>query len=211
MDAFELAFQEAQEIARTLPEAVVFIGGWAVWCYNPHLKSRDIDLVIAPKDLWRLRAHLRGRGFVETSGEHLQKRGFRLLHEDTSIDVDIYDTVIGPFRVEEFLAHPVRKRLGDRPIRVVGPTELLTMKLHAARDRRGSEKGAKDLADILALLISEGRHIDWDRIGQRLPRKAVEETLRTALADYRTTSRLYPLSMQEYRTLKRRLARRDLV
>ena len=95
MDAYDLSFLEAQEIARHVPEAVL-IGGWAVWCYNPQLKSRDIDVLIAPRDLWRLEDHLLGRGFSETSGAHLHKRGFRKLHEDTSIDVDIYDTVLGP-------------------------------------------------------------------------------------------------------------------
>lgn len=210
MDAYELSFREAQEIGLRIPEAVL-IGGWAIWCFNPRLKSRDIDLLVAPRDLWKLESHLRGRGFAETSGGHLHKRGFRLLHEETSIDVDIYDTKIGPFRVEDLLVRTVKGRLGDVPIQVLEPTELLALKVYAAMDRRGSEKGAKDLADILALLYSEDRNIVWSRVEARLSRKGMEEVLRTALSDYRTTSRLYPLPMEEYRRLKRSLARRGLL
>jgi len=58
VDAYDLSFLEAQEIARHVPETVL-IGGWAVWCYNPRLKSRDIDVLVAPQDLWKLEAHLR--------------------------------------------------------------------------------------------------------------------------------------------------------
>ena len=210
MDAYDLSFLEAQEIARHVPEAVL-IGGWAVWCYNPQLKSRDIDVLIAPRDLWRLEDHLLGRGFSETSGAHLHKRGFRKLHEDTSIDVDIYDTVLGPYRVEELLPHSAQKPLGDVLVRTLEPTELLALKVVAAKDRRGSEKGSKDLADLLALLSSEGRSIAWDRIEERVPRKDLKDILRTALSDYRTTSRLYPLPMREYKALKRRLDRFGLI
>ena len=210
MDAYDLSFLEAQEIARHVPEAVL-IGGWAVWCYNPRLKSRDIDVLVSPRDLWRLEAHLRGRGFSETSGAHLHKRGFRKLHEDTSIDVDIYDTVLGPYRVEELLPHSVMKSLGEAPVRALEPTELLALKAVAAKERRGSEKGSKDLADLLALLSAEGRTIAWDRIEERVPRKDLKDILRTALSDYRTASRLYPLPLKEYRALKRRLDRLGVI
>jgi len=156
-------------------------------------------------------AHLRGREFSETSGTHLHKRGYRKLHEDTSIDVDIYDTVLGPYRVEELLPHSAPKPLGDVSVRTLEPTELLALKVVAAKDRRGSEKGSKDLADLLALLSSEGRSIAWDRIEERVPRKDLKDILRTALSDYRTTSRLYPLPMREYKALKRRLDRFGLI
>lgn len=210
IDAYDRSFFEAQEIARRIPETVL-IGGWAVWAFNPRLKSRDIDLLVAPRDLWRLNDHLRIRRFVETSGAHLAKKGYRSLHEDASIDVDVYDTVIGPYRVEELLPHTVTRALGEVPVRVLAPSELLALKVHAARERRGTEKGAKDLADILALLSAEGPSIEWDRVRERLPRKEVREVLRTALADYRTTSKLYPLPMAEYRRLKRRVARAGIL
>lgn len=210
MDAYERSFSEAKEIARRVPEAVL-IGGWAVWSFNPRLKSRDIDLLIARKDLWKLESFLRGRGFVETSGAHLGKRGFRSLHEDASIDVDVYPEAIGPFRVDELLPRAVERPLGDVTARVLAPTELLALKIVAARDRRGSEKGAKDLADILAILMAEGATVDWKAIANRVGRKGVREILRTALADYRTASRLYPLSLRDHRGLKRTLARQGVL
>ncbi len=210
MDAYDLSFLEAQEIARHVPEAVL-IGGWAVWCYNPRLKSRDIDVLVAPRDLWRLEAHLRGRGFSETSGTRLHKRGFRKLHEDTSVDVDIYDTVLGPYRVEELLPHSAAKALGETPVGALEPTELLALKVVAAKDRRGSEKGAKDLADLVALLSAEGRSIAWDRVVDRVPRRDLRDVLRTALSDYQTTVRLYPLPLREYKALKRSLDRLGLL
>lgn len=210
MDAYERSFLEAQAIARDVPETVL-IGGWAVWSYNPHLKSRDIDLLIAPRDLWRLEAFLRGRGFAEISGAPLGKRGFRVLHEDASIDVDVYDEGIGPYRVEDLLPRTAERRLGDVVVRVLEPTELLALKIVAASDRRGTEKGGKDLADILGLLLAVGGRIDWTRITGRLPRKTIRDVLRTALSDYRMTSRLLPLSMADYRRLKQNLDRKGIL
>ncbi|MFA5897373.1 MAG: nucleotidyl transferase AbiEii/AbiGii toxin family protein [Thermoplasmata archaeon] len=210
MDAYERSFLEAQEIARHVPE-VVLIGGWAVWSLNPRLKSRDIDLLVAPKDAWRLDAFLRARGFAETYGRHLGKRGYRLLHEETSIDVDVYDDRIGPYRVEELLDRTVDRDLGGVPVRVLRPTELLALKLRAATDRRGSEKGTKDLADLLAILSAQGDAIDWPAVGERVPKKEIRDGLRTAFADYRTASRLYPMPMGEYRSLKRQLERREVL
>lgn len=210
MDAYERSFEEAKAIAVAVPE-VVLIGGWAVWCFNPRLKSRDIDLLVSPGDVWRLAAFLKGRSFAETTGAHLQKRGFRSLHEDTSIDVDVYDTVIGPYRVEELLGRWTGRDLGGVPVRVLEPTHLLALKIHAAADRRGTEKGAKDLADILALLAAEGTAIDSRRVKERIPTQQLREVLRIALADYRTTSKLYPLAMKEYRRIKRRAARVGLL
>ncbi len=210
MDAYERSLIEAQEIARQVPETVL-IGGWAVWSYNPRLKSRDIDLLVAQRDLWKLEGFLRGRGFAETSGAHLGKRGFRLLHEDVSVDVDIYHVAIGPFRVDELLPESVVRDLGDSRARVLAPTQLLALKIVAADDRRGSEKGSKDLSDIIALVVAAGEDVDWMWIMHRLARKAVKDVLRTALADYRTASRFYPLSMDEHRRLKRNLSRREVM
>lgn len=205
MDAYELSFLEAQEMARHVA-GIVLIGGWAVWAYNPRLKSRDIDVLVAPRDLWVLDGYLRARGFQATAGGHLGNRGYRLLREAVSIDIDVYDSAIGPYRVEELLPRTRRMRLGDASVRVLEPTELLALKVVAAQDRRGSEKGAKDLADLLALLTSQGRTVAWDRVSERIPH-AVRDVLRTALSDYRTASRLYPMAMAEYRRLKRELVR----
>lgn len=210
MDVYERSFEEAQAIARAVPQTVL-IGGWAVWCFNPQLKSREIDLLVSPQDLWRLSQHLRSRGFVETSGRNLQKKGFRSLHEDASVDVDVYDTVIGPYRVEEIVSRWTQRDLGGVPVRVLGPTELIVLKLRAAEDRRGSEKGSKDLADLLALFVAVSEKVEWAHVEERLPRRLVQGVLRTALSDYRVASRLYPLSMTEYRRLKRSVARHGLL
>ena len=45
----------------------------------------------------------------------------------------------------------------------------------------------------------------------RVSRKDLRDILRTALSDYRTTSRLYPLPMRDYRALKRSLERIGLL
>ena len=103
------------------------------------------------------------------------------------------------------------RSLGEVPVRTLEPTELFALKVVAAKDRRGSEKGAKDLADLLALLSAEGRSIAWDRMEDRVSRKDLRDVLRTALSDYRTTSRLYPLPMRDYRALKRSLERIGLL
>lgn len=205
MDVYDLSFREAQEIARNVPEAVL-IGGWAVWCYNPRLKSRDIDVLIAPSDVWRLANHLRSRGFAETSGAHLDKLGFRLLHEGSSIDVDAYAHTLGPFRVEDLLPKSGSRSIGGTPMKVLQPTELFALKVLAANDRRGSEKGVKDLSDLLALLDEEGATLDWNWLEERVPRRTIRDVLRTAFSDFRTTSRFYPLSMEKYRRMKRDIA-----
>jgi predicted nucleotidyltransferase len=210
VDPYDLSFVEAQAIARAVPESVM-IGGWAVWCFNHYLKSRDIDLLVATRDSWRLDSYLRGRGFVETSGTHLRKRGYRLLHEDVSIDVDVYENVIGPYGVNELIGRWRQAQLGETQVRVLRPTELLVLKIAAAGDRRGSEKGAKDLGDLLALLSAASQQIDWEEVRERIPRGEIRTVLRTALSEYNTASRLYPMALQEYRRLKRSLDRRQIL
>lgn len=175
------------------------------------MKSRDIDVLIGRKDVWKLRGWLVGRGFTETSGEHLGKLGFRALRGDASIDIDVYDSAIGPYRVEELLTHVVSRRLNGTLVRTLRSTELFVLKIVAAVDRRGSEKGAKDLSDLISLIDAVGSELDWQEIARKVPVSSVRLILRTALGDYRTTSKLFPLPMSRYRLLKRRVSAVGLI
>lgn len=97
--------------------------------------------------------------------------------------MDVYDIVIGPYRVEELVSRWVQRELGGVPVRGLRPTELIVLKLRAADDRRGSEKGSKDLADLLALLVAVSGTVEWAQVEEHLPRKLVQGVLRSALSD----------------------------
>ncbi|MCD6476599.1 MAG: hypothetical protein J7K26_00330 [Candidatus Aenigmarchaeota archaeon] len=66
---------------------IYLVGGWAVWIYNPYLKSKDIDFIIKRKDFYKLKNFLISLGFKETSGEHLNKKGFSMLWDNDKIEI----------------------------------------------------------------------------------------------------------------------------
>lgn len=206
MDIYRTSQETLRRILDTGAEVSV-IGGWAIWAYNPYKYSLDIDLVIEPKDVWIIRERLLEDGFNETSGGHLDKKVFKKAFEGGTIEVDVYDDRIGPFRATEVLRRSVERELFGKRTRVASPTDIFMLKLHALLDRRDSGKGQKDVSDLIALLVAVGGEIDLDTVRETMPRKMLRGAVALLRSSYQQISKAYPISMAEYKRLKSMLER----
>ena len=81
MDIYQVSQETLKEIVNSGADVGV-IGGWAIWAYNPYKYSMDIDIVLKPGDMWKVREKLHELGFNETSGSHLGKKEFKKALED---------------------------------------------------------------------------------------------------------------------------------
>jgi len=206
MDIYKASQQTLKDLLESGADISV-IGGWAVWAYNPYKYSLDIDVVLRPRDLWMIREKLLARGFNETSGGHLGKKGFKKAMEGGVIEVDAYEKAIGPFEASEVLDRSITRELFGRKVRVASPTDLLTLKLYALSDRKESGKGQKDISDLIALLLVARDQVDIDEVKASLPKKALKDAIALLTSSYQQTARFYPLSMAEYKRLKAALGK----
>jgi len=206
MDIYETSKRILREIIASGADVSV-IGGWAIWAYNPYKYSMDIDIVVRARDIWRVRECLLRQGFNETSGGHLGRKGFKMALEGGVIEVDTYDDKVGPFKVAEVLSRSVEKELFGQRAKVASPTDLLIMKLHALAERKESGKGQKDISDVIALLLVARGEIDLTKVKEYVPARALKDAIALLTANYQQTTRFYPLSMAEYKRLKRALGR----
>ena len=120
----------------------VLIGGWAVWLYTKQLKSKDIDIVVSLDQLGKL-----AEDFDLLKNERLSKYEIR----QEEIQIDVYASFYSHLGV------PVEK-IVQSAIKVDGflvppPEMLLNLKLVAYQGRKGSDKGRKDLVDMVRLLV----------------------------------------------------------
>ena len=135
----ESSWQLLQELKRQFNFCL--IGGWAVWLYTKQLKSKDIDLVVAPEELSQIR-----RIYDLTRNERLKKYELRR----GEVQVDVYSAYYSDLGVA------AEKILADCRIvtgfSVPAPETLFILKLAAWLERKNSPKGRKDLIDMLSLL-----------------------------------------------------------
>lgn len=144
--ATEKSFKILQQLKRDFD--FILIGGWAVFLYTKALKSKDIDIIVDYETLEKLKTR-----FTVSKNERLKKYEIKM----QEIDIDIYlpffsqlglpvEEIKNYCRVMEgFLAPP--------------PEILLLFKTFTYQQRKGSNKGKKDLIDIFALL--KQKNIDW--------------------------------------------------
>jgi hypothetical protein len=131
----------------------VLIGGWAVYFWTRKLKSRDIDLCIDQQDFYALQSELQKENVFVSRNPRLRKYEARF----GDVEVDIYT----PFQSN--LLVPVGALFTNRWFTniegydVAVPEVLILLKSQAAKERWGSEKGIKDRADLLSLLL----YSDW--------------------------------------------------
>lgn len=201
MDIYETSKDVVKELLDSGTEVGV-IGGWAIWAYNPYKYSMDIDIVLRPGGLWKVREKLRQLGFTETSGGHLGKKGFKKAVEGGAIEVDVYDDSIGPFTAEDVLERSLEKDLFGMKAKIACPTDLMILKVYALTERRESGKGQKDISDLVALLIAVRGEMKVDELKKTIPKKALKDAIALLTSSYQRTSRFYPLSMDEYKRLK---------
>ena len=201
MDVYEVSRETLKEIVNSGADVGV-IGGWAIWAYNPYKYSMDIDVVLKPGDLWKVREKLLELRFNETSGSHLGEKGFKKALEDGVIEVDVYDEMIGPFKAGDVLRRSVKKKLFGHMTKVASPTDLLILKLHALMERQESVKGQKDISDLIALLLAARGEMDMENVREAVAKKALKDAIALLTSSYQQTARFYPLSMAEYKKLK---------
>lgn len=206
MDIYEVSQETLKHLLASGADISV-IGGWAVWAYNPYKYSLDIDIVLKPSDLWRVRERLLELGFNETSGTHSREKQFKKALEKGVIEVDAYDDKVGTISAKDVLRRSAPKELFGRRTKVASPTDLLIMKLHALSGRRELGKGPKDISDLIALLLVAREDIDLDAVRKAVPRKDLKDAVALLTSSYQQASRFYPLSMAEYRKLKNALER----
>lgn len=119
----------------------VLIGGWAVWLYTKQLKSKDIDIVIGLDQLGKISTY-----FNLIKNDRLHK--YEIRQEEIQIDVYVpfYSRLGIP--AEEILQRVVNLE----GFMVPTPEILLKLKMVAYEGRKGSDKGRKDLVDMVSLL-----------------------------------------------------------
>lgn len=119
----------------------VLIGGWAVWLYTKQLKSKDIDIVVGLDQLGKL-----STDFALEKNERLKKYEIR----QDEIEIDVYTPFYSEIGVpaEEIL----RTAINLNGFMVPPPEILLRLKMVAYQNRKGSDKGRKDLVDMISLL-----------------------------------------------------------
>lgn len=201
MDIYDASKEIVRELLASGAEIGV-IGGWAIWAYNPYKYSLDIDIVLKPSGLWKVREKLVELGFGETSGDHLGKKGFKKAVEGGAIEVDVYDGRIGPFTAKEVLQRSLEKELFGEKAKVASPTDLLILKVYALTERRESGKGQKDISDLVALLLVARGDVNVEEVRKTFKKKELKDAIALLTSSYQQTSRFYPLTMSEYKKLK---------
>lgn len=204
MDIYETSKAVVKELLDSGTE-IGMIGGWAIWAYNPYKYSMDIDVVLRPGGFWKIREKLQQLGFNETSGSHLGKKGFKKLVEGGVIEVDVYDGRIGPFDAEDVLERSVEKDLFGMKTNVASPTDLTILKVYALKERRGSGKGQKDISDLIALLVAVRSEVKAGELQKAIKAKDLKEVVALLTSSYQRIQRFYPLTMDEYKKLKKAL------
>lgn len=135
----EASWQLLQKLKRQYEFCL--IGGWAVWLYTKQLKSKDIDLVVAPEELSRIRGK-----YALIKNDRLKKYEFR----QKEVQIDVYSAYYSDLGIvsEEILANQIVKE----GFKIPAVELLIILKLVAWLGRRGTGKGRKDLIDIISLL-----------------------------------------------------------
>lgn len=121
---------------------LIVIGGFAIKTYGAERFSQDGDIMVDFRTLGELRDQ-----FILHKNPRLGKEQFLL---STGAEVDVYVENQHRFRVpfDEIQAYATRRD----DLWVACPEHLLVLKLDAAKDRRHTDKGDKDIEDILLLL-----------------------------------------------------------
>ncbi|MEM7819019.1 MAG: nucleotidyltransferase family protein [Candidatus Aenigmatarchaeota archaeon] len=207
MDVYEKSLEVLKKIIRNqkkLSFKIVLIGGWAVYAFNPYMKSKDIDLLVEKKNFWKLRNFLESLGFRRTFSKPLDKKGFAMLFEEDKIEVDVYDEKISKFEVDEIFEKKKFEagRIDGEKVLVLERNMLLTLKIFSAIERLGTPKGIKDHSDILALFDKFYPKIDFEFLKSQVSKEKLEKTFRIIFTDYKKIKSIYPMEFLKYQRIK---------
>lgn len=207
MDVYEKSLEVLKEIIKNqekLSFRIALVGGWAVYAFNPYMKSKDIDLLIEKRNFWKLRDFLESLGFRQTVSKPLDKKGFAMLFEDDKIEVDVYDEKIAKFEVEEVFENKRFEtgRINGEKVLVLEKNLLLTLKIFSAIERLGTAKGIKDHSDILALFDRFYPKFDFEFLKSQVNKEQLEKVFRLVFTDYKKIKSIYPIEFLKYQRIK---------
>ncbi len=197
MDVYGKSFETLKKIIQSEKKynyKIFLLGGWAIWLYNPYMKSRDIDFIVEEKHFWKFRNFIEGVGFKETA-KVLQKHGFSMIFEGDKIELDVYTEKIGKWGINELIDDFCL----IKGMQVLSPTKLFMLKAFTALERHGTAKGEKDLSDLVALLDMQYDKIDYGFMKNQVDLSAV---LSIILSNFQLTSKIYPISIKKYKEIE---------
>jgi hypothetical protein len=202
------------------PIRLLLVGGWAVWSYNNHEPSVDIDIIASNKTRNSLFFELKTeRGYIEERTHTREKRILFLPHENGRIEIDYgrpRDRPLFKGRKEELpwnlgMSNFQMVDIEDGFIPVPERGILLLFKLKAISDRSWSleagegdpswlrTKLAKDRSDALALLdpARGGEDINLGLLGRELGRLPFLTDLLRSVANDQDACRRYRCSRDD--------------
>lgn len=190
----EKSFKDLQNLRKKFK--FILIGGWAVFLYAKSLKSKDIDIIIDYDELERIR-----KEYDIFKNDRLKKYEMKI--EETDVDIYLpYFSNLG-LRVEE-IQNYCRSLEG---FLVPIPEILLILKTYTFQDRKGTNKGRKDLIDIFSLLKTE--QIEWQKYKELIGKynlKNLNEELKNLISSQKAIPELNLLNHQISKLKKEVLA-----
>lgn len=134
-------------------------GGIAVWEYGQKRDTKDIDLLLRPPDADRALGALAARGFATERTDPIWL--YKATKDDVNVDM-IFEVAGGNVPCETVLARKRRATIEGIPMNVIGPEDLILIKMAVIKTRR-----AWDWFDALAVLKGSGGNLDWDYMIER--------------------------------------------
>jgi len=139
----------------------ILIGGWAVFIYTKSLRSKDIDIVIDYDELEKIR-----KEYNLFKNDRLKK--YEIKEGQTDIDIYLpYFSDLG-LKAEDIKNYCQSLEGFWVPVQEV----LLILKIYAHQQRKGTNKGQKDLIDIFSLLKEAA--IDWPKYKELIKKYNLE-------------------------------------
>lgn len=170
------------------------IGGWACYLWTRAHKSKDIDIILKPEELYRLKAE---RDLKKND----RLRKYELLMDE--IDVDIYVPHYSKLAipVEEVQRHIAR----IEGFELAKPEVLLLLKQGAEMARRASEKGLKDRIDIIDILLkTDFDYKEYNKLAGKFGLSAYRKRLIEIVSGFRETEYL-DLNPREFKKAKQEI------
>lgn len=162
----------------------VLIGGWAVWLYTKQLKSKDIDIVVDLDWLGKL-----STDYVLEKNDRLKKYEIR----QEEIEIDVYTPFYSQLGVPGEII--LRTATNLEGFNVPSPETLLKLKMVAYQGRKGSDKGRKDLVDIISLMCLP--ELNWADISPQIISLAISQS---EIAELSLNSHQYSKYKQVWKT-----------
>jgi len=180
----EKSFKILQDLKKKIK--FILIGGWAVFIYAKTLKSKDIDIIIDYDQLEKLR-----KEYGVFKNDRLKKYEIKI----EEIDIDIYLPYFSELglKIEE-IQNYCQSQEG---FLVPNPEILLILKAYTYQERKGTNKGRKDLIDIFSLL--KKGEINWAKYKELIKKynfKNLNEELKNLISAQKAIPELNLLNHQ---------------